>query len=393
VVEIWIGLGLLAPALVLGIIVFRRRRPFPARVVFDNLGEAVCVLNEDGALIDLNAVAEELFVVQRSEAVGKPAADALGSDTFDENVWDLPNGVHELTLERKSKRRWFEVNLSPLTPPSTERTGSTPSRTRRDWARLGGWANRRGREFGRVAVFHEVTHARELQQMRDDLAHMLVHDLRSPIGAIQSALKMLAQDARTLKHERLLKGIDIAERSSERAQRLVDSILDINQLEGGHMPVHAEVVSLGALVDSILAEMQPLAENRRIAITANISRRLPHVRADPQLLDRILRNLMSNALKFTPPDGHVDLQASSNRERIVFTIRDDGPGISPKVHSRLFEKFVTSNPAHGLGLGLAFSKLAVETMGGRIWADSLRESGAAFHFTLPIARRPTLVSN
>ncbi len=244
-----------------------------------------------------------------------------------------------------------------------------------------------------MAVFHEVTHARELHQLRDDLAHMLVHDLRSPIGAIHSVLKMLAQDARTLGHERLLKGIDIAKRSSERAQRLVDSLLDINQLEGGRMPVHTEVVSFGMLLDSVLTEMQPLAENRRIAITANISRRLPHVRADPQLLDRILRNLMSNALKFTPTDGHVDLQASSNPEGIVFTIRDDGPGISPKVHSRLFEKFVTSNPAHGLGLGLAFSKLAIETMGGHIWADSVRESGAAFHFTLPVARRPALVSN
>jgi len=386
-------------------------------VVFDNLGEAVCVLNEAGMVMDLNALAEELFDIQRNEVIGKPAADVLGSDTFDENVWDLPNDVHELTLEKNSTRRWFELNLSPLTPshtsglrparvlpslvawtrtrrhlvqPSTERTGSVYIR---DWARLGGWANRRGGKLGRVAVFHEVTHARELKQLRDDLAHMLVHDLRSPIGAIQSVLKMLAQDARTLEHERLLKGIDIAKLSSERAQRLVDSILDINQLEGGRMPVHTEVVSLGTLLDSVLTETQLLAENRRIAITANISRRLPHVRADPQLLDRILRNLMSNALKFTPTDGHVDLQASSNPEGIVFTIRDDGPGISPKVHSRLFEKFVTSNPAHGLGLGLAFSKLAIETMGGHIWADSVRESGGAFHFTLPLAGRPVLASN
>ncbi len=103
--EIWIGLGIFVLALANGVIVFRRRRPFPARVVFDNLGEAVCVLNEASVVMDLNTLAGELFDIQRNEVVGKPVAVALGSDTFDENVWDLPNGVHELTLERTSTRR------------------------------------------------------------------------------------------------------------------------------------------------------------------------------------------------------------------------------------------------------------------------------------------------
>jgi signal transduction histidine kinase len=227
--------------------------------------------------------------------------------------------------------------------------------------------------------------------MRDDLTHMLIHDLSNPLAAMQMALEMVQitdgePDQPLAAGREARDALEIVRRSNQRAQRLVTSLLDISRLESGSVQVEADALRAGPLVETILAELQPWADEHQLALRRDLAADLPAVWADADLLDRVLRNLLGNAIKYTPAGGQITLSICPAAEEARFSVRDTGPGLPARVEEQLFSKFVRGvGPGHGHGLGLAFCKLAVEAMHGRIWAESQPGLGTAFHFTLPLA--------
>jgi signal transduction histidine kinase len=250
-----------------------------------------------------------------------------------------------------------------------------------------------GQALGRVVLLRDVTGEHELRQLRSDLTHMLIHDLSNPLSAMQMAIELvqLRQDTPggpITAGEDAPDAVDIIRRSNLRAQRLVSGLLDVNRLESGVMQLDPEPVDAHALARGLQRELSAWAGERELSLTVVAAPRLPHVLADGDLLDRVLRNLLGNAIKFTPPGGAIGLAMAPEDGLVRFSVRDTGPGIPPAVQARLFEKFVRgSGPQRGHGLGLAFCKLAVETMGGRIWADGAGP-GATLCFTLPAVPPP-----
>jgi signal transduction histidine kinase len=134
---------------------------------------------------------------------------------------------------------------------------------------------------------------------------------------------------------------------------------------------------------------QVLARDKRLVLENCVRPDLPLVSSDVELLRRVLQNLVGNAIKFTPAGGHIAIEAhidSTSQQYVVVSVTDDGVGISLDLQARLFQKFVSGRVrGRGTGLGLAFCRLVVEAHGGRIWVESAPGSGAAFHFTLPLA--------
>ena len=228
---------------------------------------------------------------------------------------------------------------------------------------------------------------RRLEKLRDDLTHMVVHDLRNPLSVIFGFLDVLeAVDAQNLSAS-TRDFIALARLSAEEMRSMISSILDVSKMGAGEMKPRRESCDLAALIRDALATPQPLPGNRTVTFDAPESTLA--VTTDVVLIRRVLQNLLNNALRYTPSGGDVRIAVTSALGEARVTVTDAGPGIAPEHHRRIFEKFgQVENPDHrtGTGLGLTFCKLAVEALGGRIGVESEVGKGSAFWFTLPTAR-------
>jgi PAS domain S-box-containing protein len=248
---------------------------------------------------------------------------------------------------------------------------------------------------GRLLVVRDVTQQRQLSALRDELTHMMVHDLRSPLSTVSTALEFLDSDVSGQLQSEQQQTLSIARESVRFTLDLVNAILDVHQLEAGQIVLERLPIPLTHLVAEALRLQAPAAAARGLTILSDVPEALPPAWADPNLIGRVLQNLIHNAIKFTPAGGQIHIVAmveSSERPHLILTVRDTGPGIPLHVQSRLFQKFVSERPAQGgrrgSGLGLAFCKLVVEAHGGRIWAESRPGRGAQFIFTLPVVPPP-----
>jgi signal transduction histidine kinase len=241
--------------------------------------------------------------------------------------------------------------------------------------------------LGRLLVLRDVTEERLVQELREELTHTLVHDLRNPLNNIRMALELLDQISVGVATQQQTEVQRIARGSTEHMLGLVNAILDVSRLESGQMPVSREPLRLRALAAEVMSLQQPLARDKHLVLENCVPDDLPEVPADAGLIRRVLENLVGNAIKFTPEHGCVRLSAAADEgeDQVVVTVRDSGPGLPPELRGSLFQKFVTGRQGgHGTGLGLAFCKLAVEAHGGRIWVESEPGAGAVFGFTLPL---------
>jgi signal transduction histidine kinase len=179
--------------------------------------------------------------------------------------------------------------------------------------------------------------------------------------------------------------ITIANRSALRMSRLVDSLLDLRRLEAGQMTLTKEQADIRVLASDAIELVTPIAEGKGIHLRQDIPARLPMVDVDLDMIRRVIINLIENAVKYTPGEGTVTVTAKSGAAELTVSVKDTGPGIPAGEQTRIFSKFTRLQreaAPKGLGLGLAFCKLAVEAHGGRIWVESQPGHGATFNFTL-----------
>ncbi|HSD85273.1 MAG TPA: GAF domain-containing protein, partial [Anaerolineae bacterium] len=247
------------------------------------------------------------------------------------------------------------------------------------------------RAMGRLIMMRDMTEERTLERVREDMTHTMVHDLRNPLTGIVAALNMVLDGYMgqlSPPHHQVL---SIAHTSSDRMMKLVNAILDVSRLESGRMPVKLIAVSAADLVREAMQAQAALAQNKQIKLESDLPPSLPLVQADLNLIQRVMQNLIGNALKFTPEGGCVQVSARLAPEQVEtpvvqISVSDTGPGIPLEIQSQLFQKFVTGGQTdHGSGLGLAFCKLALEAHGQRIWVESSSGKGTTFAFDLAVA--------
>lgn len=227
-----------------------------------------------------------------------------------------------------------------------------------------------------------------LSRAREELSRMLVHDLRGPISGVLAALEILRENSSLDEDGRRF--LDLAERNARRQVGLVDGILELARLEEGSLPVRPTDVHVPAVVEEVIGRALPAAQARGLSLVSALPPDLPPVHADAGLVARVVENLLTNAVKFSPPgSGSVRLEGRVEGDSVVLAVRDSGPGVCEELRPRLFEKFAVGNlPGRGSGLGLPFCRLAVEAQGGRMWLEHPGPA-AVFSFSLPLASRPT----
>jgi len=231
---------------------------------------------------------------------------------------------------------------------------------------------------------------RELDSLKKTLTSMVVHDLKAPLAAVLGALSFLSTDPKlelSAANGNLLTG---AMAAANQMVRLTETLLEGQRLEDGHLEPDIEPFHLPTIVDVSLRQVSPLLVLHQLEVETSLPPGLPLALADPHISQRILENLLDNAIKFSPPNSIIGVKVVLDQDFIKISIEDKGPGISEEQQAEIFQEYTQlrnagSPPARrGFGLGLAFCHLATEAMGGSIWVESDGESGTTFLFTLAV---------
>jgi signal transduction histidine kinase len=232
----------------------------------------------------------------------------------------------------------------------------------------------------------QVEQLRDLDRMKDELAALVIHELRNPVGVIRGYSEMLAESTALSGAER--QHATVIERTTLHLQGLVDDLLDLARLNAGHLSIDPRPVSGGRLVRDVVENHLPSATAKSLRVDV----RVPHeftVHADSGRLRQALDNLLSNAIKYTPNEGSVTVFAEQRGDRVVIEISDTGIGIPAEQYPHLFSRFFRASNAtqagiKGTGLGLAVTKAIIEAHDGAISAGPAAGGGTTFAVSLPV---------
>ncbi len=236
-------------------------------------------------------------------------------------------------------------------------------------------------------TFQDITSRKEIEQLREDLLSMIYHDLRSPLSNVISSLGVLGSMQAIEDDSTMRMLFDIAVRSTNRIQRLTSSLLDISFLEAGQPITNLSLTKPKDLIQASLDAILPAADSKIQEIICNSLDDLPEIEVDENMIQRVLINFLENAVKYSPPDEKIKIGARPDGKNMIFWVEDSGPGIPDKKYKHVFEKYVRLHEGvkiSGIGLGLAYCRLAIEAHHGRIWAEPAPQGGTRFVFIIPI---------
>lgn len=355
------------------------------RTILQNLQDGVLALDLEGKVTGTNRSLCAMLGREREELVGRPAAALLGTsaDTqvqtaFQEALSDRAGEEHDTEIADVAGRV-TPVAISAV--PLHDFLGAT---------------------VGVLCFFQDITRRKEIERLyvqmqaldkvKNDLTHMIVHDLRTPLTSLLTGLQTLEGSHSLDEVEQELLAISLA--GGNTLLGMINDLLDIGKMEDGSMSLERSPTDLSAVIAEACRQVTSLAEGKRLTIRMEISpvgTGSPTLCLDSDKVRRVLVNLLGNAIKFTPTEGDITVAAclDADRQEMVVRVRDTGEGIPKEAFARIFEKFgqVESRKegrAMSTGLGLTFCKLVVEAHGGRIWVESELGKGSTFYFTLPI---------
>ena len=340
------------------------------RAVIENALDTICAIDKDGRFSTANPASFKLFGLEPDDLIGTRLVDAIAEEDKTKILsWltDLRENK-DLVASQSEREKEFRVR---------HRNGSIVDTL---WS--GHWSEE---ELSLFVVIHDMTDRKELERAKQELVAMLTHDLRSPLTTIQGMIEMAQAGMLGQLNERGVRLTNSAERNSSRMLCLINDLLDIEKIKSGTMAFEKEIVSLNTLFDEVRANVSDWTALNGIVIECcetNLS-----VLADREKISRVIFNLVSNAIKFSPPGGRVELSATAKGESVEITVLDQGPGMPPDMISSIFERFQQgTGSAHkgkgGSGLGLAICKEIVNLHGGKIWVTTEEGKGSQFHFTV-----------
>jgi len=343
--------------------------------IFDSTSDGILLVSRDGEIQAANRQAGELLGFDPSSVIGvrlsQLAAGRRSAGADQDRVFEDLGAI----LDKPDRGDDGDLDLQRI-----GRTVHWVGRPIKDSA---------GATVGFTLTLHDVTHERQVSQMKTDFVSFVTHQLRTPLAGIKWMLELAAQ-APEVPAEAASYVAD-ARTAAERLIGLVNDLLDISRLESGKLTVTLQPTNLGKLTRSSVDDLGALIRDKRLRLSLIGVDDAPMVMAEPQLLRQVIVNLTSNALKYTPSGGEISIRIErADAHRIRCTITDSGIGIPKSALGRLFEKFYRAENVHtveteGTGLGLYLVRLIIERLAGEVWCESEEGRGAMFIFTLPIS--------
>jgi PAS domain S-box-containing protein len=329
-----------------------------ASLVVEHVGDGVVLVDETGVIRLWNPAAEQITGLSAEEAVGRRADEILGS-------WDPAAGLEKEGVGRPATQA-VEINGREL------------------WLSINGVAFVKGT----VYAFRDLTAERALEKLKSDFVSTISHELRTPLAAIYGAALTLRRDDVPLGEPQRTGLLEVIASESDRLARIVNDILWVSRLESGGMRTAIERcdgVELARGVVEVARQYVPPS----IELVLEAPADAPQIAADPDKTRQVLTNLVDNAVKYSPDGGRVIVEVSVAGPRLRFAVHDEGLGVPPAEHRRIFEKFYRLDPdltrgVGGTGLGLYISRELLQRMDGRIWVESSGMGGSTFVVELPI---------
>jgi len=266
------------------------------------------------------------------------------------------------TAEKEGTRRYYQFSITPV-------------------------RGKKGVLIGVVLLLRDVTRLAELDRLKSEFVMTASHELRTPLTSIGMSIDLLLEGATKKLNEKEQQLLSAAHEEVQRLKAFVSNLLDLSKIEAGKMEMELSSISIRGLFEKAATVFNAQKEEKAVDLSFSVPEELPNVRGDDNKITWVLTNLISNALRYTPSGGHINLSAESFGPSVQISVSDDGPGIPYEYQSKIFDKFVqvkSDKAVGGSGLGLAICKEIVRAHGGTIWVDSVPGSGSTFTFTLPI---------
>lgn len=349
--------------------------------ILNSVNEGLILFDADGKITLVNEAVSILSGIPQSEFIGhnftnlpKPILEVIGFSNDDQ---DLSFG--HIIKDEKLITEKFTFKMKNRSPEVfIERTFIRVS-------------DHPGNFVGLIVNLRDITDEYQLKQTQNLISETLVHDLRSPLSSTISALDVIRDAQASGDPAGILEpSIQIAQRSSKRMLSMVESILEINRMESGKLDLSLSKFNIEDLIKESIAEFQITAKEYKVEVIFESRHEIPQVILDETKIQRVINNLIDNALKFNPEGEEIALYVeSTGQDRIEIHVLDRGPGIPEEYIDSIFDRFFQvpnrSSRKRGTGLGLTYCRLTVEAHNGRIWVVNRPGGGSDFVVSLPIS--------
>lgn len=350
-----------------------------AEAILFNVGEGVFAVNLRGEIIIFNQIAEKLVGISRDQILGQKYDQVL---QFYNHKTKESYGqfINKVLLEGAS------VSLPPDTILITGNKAEIPVAVNSSPIR-----NHKGVIGGGIVVFRDISHEKEIEEIRTDLISIASHQLRTPLSEIKGLVSLLSDGIAGPLSDRQKEYLNLLTVANERMIHLVNDLLNISRIEQGRLQLNFQQVDLGSLTSEVFKGLEIKSSERQQVFVLTIDPNLPQVTADPDKTKEIISNLIDNALKYTYEKGKIQVRVTSTNDGVWVLVKDGGVGIPKSKQKDLFQKFSrVENPLSkmttGTGLGLYAAKQLVERQNGKIWFESEEGKGSTFGFVLPATK-------
>jgi two-component system, NtrC family, sensor histidine kinase KinB len=344
-----------------------------SQAAIDSLPDPVLVFAADGSVLNVNEAADALLHVGATAGQIDPLArvppelrallDRVRTHVVSGKGPYAPKGFEEaLPVDGAEGTRYLLPRATPL------------------YSESGGIA-------GASVVLQDVTRLMRFDELKNDLVATVAHEFRTPLTSLRMAIHLCLEGAVGPLTEKQMDLLQAAREDCERLQSIVDDLLDLSRIRSGKVEVSPVPLPAKTLVEGIVAEQKPQAEDRGVRLRATVIEPVLPVLADPERISLVLTNLIANAVSHSPKGSDVELRAEPEDRRVRFQVVDHGSGIAPEYQERIFDKFfrIPGTRGEGIGLGLYISREIVRAHGGDMGVVSQPGQGSRFWFTLPVA--------
>ena len=341
-----------------------------AEAAIASLYDPVIVTDAEGRVQRINRAAEPLFGSE-SRVLGKRVQDVTTDPRLSMAVLDVLASQRTIASEESAA-------TVPLVVDGAERSFRQRTTPMRD---------AENRLVGAVMLLEDITHLREIDRVKSEFIAAASHELRTPLTSLEMGVHLLLEGATGELSARQRELLTMCREDAMRLDRLVKDLLDLSRVESGEAPPMLTAVSIRDLVIEVAESLRRQVDSKGIALQIDTPPDLPQIMADGGQVERVITNLVTNAIRATERAGTIDVAAVRRNGYVAISVRDTGRGIPRDYLGRVFEPFVQvpNAPAGGAGLGLSISRRIVQAHGGQITVRSELGHGTTFTFTMPVA--------
>ena len=333
----------------------------------ESLYDPVIVSDAQGMIVYLNTAAEGLFGPSPA-APRTPIVEHIGDERI---LVAMKKALSQEVVVATED----ESSLIPISVEGKDRTYRLRATPIKD---------EEGVLLGSVTVLEDITHLKELDQMKSEFIGVASHELRTPVTSLAMSVQLFEEVSENLTSAQQ-EIIRVQKNDLERLQNVIKELLDLSRLESGRQPMRFANVGVKDLLASVEESVAASARDSDVRLDTQLDPNLQHVEADRGQIERVLINLSSNAIRHSPKGTTVRIQAVDQGDQVTFSVEDQGEGIPESYLNSIFDHFVQVPGATGggAGLGLSISQHIVNAHGGKIWADSELGKGSKFSFSIP----------